>query len=112
MCLNSQLMKFKHPHIKIGIIKDDISIPSSIMKVYEHEQTLPMNFQILYEKDFDNPGLNQSLIDGMRVEEYGSLHPISNVPSLNKLKLNIDKLIYFIKQDSVCSGKKVGKGSL
>lgn len=46
-----------------------------------------MNFQILYNKSFDNPGLSQILIKGMGVSEYGSLHPISNIKHITALNL-------------------------
>ena len=84
MCLNKPQTKGA-TKVKMGVVKDDLEIPSSIMAVYQKEKTLPMNFQILYLKDFDNPGLTEILIKNMKVNEYGSLHTISNITHINTL---------------------------
>ena len=79
------------------------------MAVYQKEKTLPMNFQILYSKDFDNPGLTDILTKNMKINQYGSLHAISNISHIRSLELPSERLLCFMKQDSLSSGKKMGK---
>lgn len=114
MCLNKPNSKninaFKN--IKLGVIKDDLEMPLSIQKVYEKDKTLPMNFQILYAKGFDNPGLTGTMLKNMNIDQYGSLHSISNISSIASLNLIPEKLLYHIKQNSVYSRTKMGTGTL
>lgn len=113
MCLNKPNSKninaFKN--IKLGVIKDDLEMPLSIQKVYEKDKTLPMNFQILYAKGFDNPGLTGTMLKNMNIDQYGSLHSISNISSIASLNLIPEKLLYHIKQNSVYSRTKMGTGT-
>lgn len=46
------------PVIKLGVAKDNVKIPDSVLKVYEKEKKLPMNFLILYYPNYDNPGID------------------------------------------------------
>lgn len=47
----------KASHVRLGVAKDNVSIPDSIMQLYRNEGTFPINFLLLFVKDFDNPGL-------------------------------------------------------
>lgn len=47
----------KASHVRLGVAKDNVSIPDSIMQLYRNEGTFPINFLLLFFKDFDNPGL-------------------------------------------------------
>lgn len=49
----------KLSNVKLGVAKDNVRIPDSVLRVYEKEQMLPMNFQILYYPNYDNPGLDR-----------------------------------------------------
>ena len=71
--------------LRMGVIKDHIKIPDSIMKVYEKEGTFPINFQMLYLKQFDNPGLANILLSSLQVEGLGSMHRISNLDFLKSI---------------------------
>ena len=54
------------------------------MKVYEKEGTFPLNFQMLFMKHFDNPGMIDTLLRSLKVEPIGSMHSISNIENMKK----------------------------
>ena len=65
--------------------------------MFEKEQTLPMNFQILYTKDYDNPGICYQILNEFSLNGIGSLHHISNISDIKPLHINLQRLIFFIK---------------
>jgi hypothetical protein len=102
MYLNRQPDSTLH-NIKLGVAKDNVIIPDTVLNLYQKEQMLPMNFQLLYYPSYDNPGLNYTIYKAMNVEPIGSLHSISNISALKKLDYDYNKSLFYIKQDSTYS---------
>lgn len=111
MVLNRQ-MGMHRSDVRVGVVKDHIRIPDSIMKVYQTEGTFPMNFQMLYMKHFDNPGLIETLLGSLQVKPLGSMHRISNIDNLQEMDYVYERLIVYIKQNSNAAGGKVARPAL
>ena len=106
MALNRQ-MGMHRADVRVGVVKDHIRIPESIMRVYETEGTFPMNFQMLYMKHFDNPGLIDTLLGTLQVNPLGSMHRISNIDTLHNMGYLYERLIVCFKQNPNPAGSKV-----
>lgn len=58
---------------------------------------LPLNFLILYENGYDNPGLQRTFEKGLNIESLSSLHRVSNLSALQQLDYNYHRLLSYIK---------------
>jgi hypothetical protein len=93
--------------VKLGLAKDSVRLPDSVLRVYHREQMLPMHFQLLYDPRFDNPGLDGVMRGVMGIEAVDSLHGISNMGTVRQLGYHHNRLLLDMKQGSGETGAVV-----
>ena len=71
-----------------------------------------MNFEILYSEQYDNPSIISQTLNKNSLYKNGSLHQISNISSVEKINIRLERLFYIIKQNPLCPRKAMGGRAL
>lgn len=91
-----------------GIVYD-----SRFKDIVDENYTKNGNFSIcklaLYSENFENNDIIPKLQEKLEIDLNQNINPISNIRALKHMHINFERLIFFIKQNSVVSREKMVK---
>jgi len=94
---------------QLGIISNEEN--PQALSFFQREQLLPLDYQILHDRSFENLGGYDKMINELQLERHGTLACWSNKPLLGELDLHYERLLFHHnRQHSENTESPLGQG--